>query len=78
MKKILYIVGGVAVFFVIALFGLLWYTLSKMELDSNRAKTANARAARHQKTEPQIDPSNEDQVNKLLDDINDKKNEKED
>lgn len=74
MKKLLYVIGGLAILFVAGLFLLMWYMLSRSEFEANRNKTAPARAARWpEKKEP--DPSNEKEVNKFLDGINEQKNE---
>jgi flagellar basal body-associated protein FliL len=53
MKKIIYIVAGLALFFVAGLIGLFLWFLAKSEFKKNLEQTAPARAARWAKKEVQ-------------------------
>jgi len=74
MKKLIYIVCGLAIFFVCCLVGLLLYTVASFEFKKNYDKTAAARAARHNKPDANPFQQSEEEINKILDSINDKKN----
>lgn len=74
MKKLAYVVAGLALFFVLALVGLVLYLTGKSELDKNRSKTEAARSKRwaekNSATDNLVDLGSETEVNKLLDSIN--------
>lgn len=54
MKKLIYIVGGLAIFFVVSLCGLFLWFMAKSEFKKNSDQTAPARAARWaKKQEPE-------------------------
>ena len=79
MKKIVYLVAGMAFFFVVALIGLVLYLSTTLELSRNRDKTAAAREKRWaHKKDPRIldlDGKTEDEINQALDNLNTKTDE---
>lgn len=80
MKKLFYIVAGLAFFFVLALIGVTLWIFTKSEFEKNSARTSKAREARWQKKDlkpADLEGKSEDEVNKILDQLNENKNEKE-
>lgn len=81
MKKLVYIVAGMAFFFVVCLIGLVLYLSTSLELTRNRDKTAAAREKRwsHKKTSESLDldGKTEAEINQALDNLNSKKDESE-
>lgn len=78
MKKIVYVVAGLAFFFVVALIALVLYLSTSLQLQKGRAMTAPARANRWpKKTSENLDleGKSEDEINQALDDLNKKQNE---
>lgn len=63
MKRIIVVLGGVAVLAVAGVAGFAYYALIASERDKNRQKTEAARAARWQKNGLEIEVENEKQEN---------------
>jgi len=61
MKRLVIVLGGVAVLAVAGVAGFAYYALIASERDKNRQKTEAARAARWQKNGVEIDLENEKQ-----------------
>lgn len=80
MKKLVYLVAGLAFFFVAALIGLVLYCSTALELSRNRDKTAAAREKRwaHKKSDSlNLEGKTEDEINQALDNLNKSNNENE-
>ena len=74
MKKLIYVVCGIAFFAVASLIGLVLYLVTKSEVDKNRSKTEAARKARWERKDIDLTGKSEEEINKALDQLNEKKN----
>lgn len=74
MKKLVYVVGGLAFFFVVSLIGIVLYLVTKAELEVNRGKTAAARAKRWDRERANgslnLEGKTEEEINQALDNLN--------
>jgi hypothetical protein len=74
MRKVVYVVGGLAFFFVVALIGIVLYLVTKSELEFNRNKTAAARAKRWERNGSiNLEGKSEAEINDALDKLNETK-----